>query len=78
MSSSTTTSMSSTVPNGNGDNFEPVDTKENRLLIWYGTSDAANDGIVSIIIKVFNGKRSDESSKKIRPILGMCICFCVE
>jgi len=56
----------------------PLDTKENRLLIWYSTSDVANDGIVSIIIKAFNGKRSDESSKKIRPILGMCICFCVE
>ena len=51
----------------------PLDTKENRLLIWYGTSDVANDGIVSIIIKAFNGKRSDESSKKIRPVLGTFI-----
>ena len=46
----------------------PLETKENRLLvIWYDTSsDVANDGIVSIIIKV----------KKIFPILGMCIFLC--
>ena len=31
MSSSTTTSMSSTVTNGNGDNFEPVSDRASRL-----------------------------------------------
>jgi len=50
-----------------------LDTKENRALIWYGSDTYGCAGVAASIIKSFNGKRSDESSKKIRPVLGMCI-----
>jgi hypothetical protein len=46
-----------------------LDTLENRKLIWFGNSALGITGIASQIIKGFNGKRSDESSKKIRPAL---------
>jgi hypothetical protein len=46
-----------------------LDTLENRKLIWFGNSALGITGIASQIIKGFNGKRSDESSKKLRPAL---------
>jgi len=49
----------------------PLDTKKNRTLVWYGCPKLGNTGVASVIVKAFNGKRSDEASKKIRPIIGM-------
>ena len=49
----------------------PLDTKKNHTLVWYGCPKLGNTGVASVIVKAFNGKRSDEASKKIRPIIGM-------
>jgi len=48
-----------------------LDTKTNRTLLWYGSPKFGSVGVASLIIKAFNGKRSDEASKKICPIIGM-------
>ena len=48
-----------------------LDTQENRALIWYGSDTYGCLGVASSIVKFFNNKRSDESSKKIRPVIGM-------
>ena len=48
----------------------PLDTPDNRAIIWYGSDVHNNEGVACQVIKAFNGKRSDESSKKIRPAIG--------
>jgi hypothetical protein len=48
-----------------------LDTKENRNLIWYGMKELGNEGIASQLVKAFNATRSNESSKKYRPAIGM-------
>jgi len=47
----------------------PLDTPQNRRLVWYGDSARGINGVAVQLVKAFNGKRSDDSSKKIRPAI---------
>ncbi len=48
----------------------PLDTQENRNLIWYGSEKHNTNGIACAIIKNFNSHRSDAMSKTLRPAIG--------
>lgn len=51
----------------------PLDTADNRTLIWYGDTSRGVDSIAQKIVRAFNAHRSDEASKKLRPVIGKCI-----
>jgi hypothetical protein len=58
-------SLFQTTPN----NEHPLDTKENRKLLWFG-SDALPDSVACVIVAKHNSHRSDVASSCIRPAIG--------